>query len=524
MFRIFRAAAWLPVVLLLIPLAAGAQQPTSARSDSLQRVLNRFSARLDSLEAGQCPTGPAVELPERSAQEPSLDTLAAAIQRLSGRLEHAIAASCPPGGVPQPSGTTAQRQQRMLDSLTAVIRTMQARMDSLDNAGGGPAAAPLTAQQPISQARTGGSYMNIGFVSLTDLGWSTEPDVGSLQLGDHDPAVRGFTLPNSEISLDGAVDPYFKGFSSIVLKLDSHGETGIELEEVYFLTTSLPWNMQVKGGQFFTEFGRQNPQHPHSWAFVDQPLVLNRIFGPEGLRSQGARVSWLAPTSWYTEAMVSVLNSTGGTTFSFRSDESSEIHGGVPAERGVRGAQDLLLVPRIAASFDLTDTQTLLLGASAAFGPNNSGPRANTRVYGADVYWKWKSVTAQQGFPFVSLQTEVLYRRYEAAERQAVDEPGVTLLDETLSDGGMYSQLLWGIKPRWVAGLRGEFASGGDAAFDSQLRTDRIRLSPNLTWYPTEFSKVRLQYNYDDRQGIGRDHSVWLQFEFLMGAHASHKF
>jgi hypothetical protein len=336
--------------------------------------------------------------------------------------------------------------------------------------------------------------------------------------------VRGFTIPNAEIALDGAVDPYFKGFGNIVYKLDENGETGVELEEMFFLTTSLPGHLQLKGGQFFTEFGRQNQQHPHSWAFVDQPLVLNRIFGPEGLRSQGARISWLAPTSFYTEAMVSVLNSAGGTAFSFRSDESAEIHGGVPEEREVERLQDFLVVPRIATSIDLTDTQTLLLGGSAAFGPNSSGPRARTRVYGADVYWKWKSATAAQGFPFVSWQTEVLYRRYDAAERASADDPSVLLPAETLSDRGLYSQVLWGIKPRVVAGLRGEFASGNEGAFESELRADRFRLSPNLTWYPTEFSKLRLQYNYDHRQGIGRDHSVWMQFEFLLGAHAAHRF
>jgi hypothetical protein len=366
--------------------------------------------------------------------------------------------------------------------------------------------------------------MNIGFVALTDFGWSTEPDVGALQLGDHDPRVRGFTTPNVELALDGAVDPYFKGFSNIVYKLDENGETGIELEEAYFLTTSLPGNLQIRGGQFFTEFGRQNQQHPHSWAFVDQPLVLNRMFGPDGLRSQGARISWLAPTSWYTEAMVSVMNSAGGTTFSFRSDESSEIHGGAPVERGVRAVQDLLLVPRIATSIDLTDTQVLLVGMSAAFGPNNSGPGASTQIYGADIYWKWKSSRAQQGFPFVSWQTEALYRRYEAAERVSPDDPVVTLPSEVLGDRGFYSQLLWGVKPRWVAGLRGEFAGGDRAGFDSPLRSDRFRLSPNLSWYPTEFSKLRLQYNYDHREGIGSDHSVWLQFEFVLGAHAAHKF
>ena len=57
-----------------------------------------------------------------------------------------------------------------------------------------------------------------------------------------------------------------------------------------------------------------------------------------------------------------------------------------------------------------------------------------------------------------------------------------------------------------------------------QLRRERWRLSPNLTWYPSEFSKIRLQYNYDNRADLGVDHSVWLQFEFLLGAHASHKF
>jgi len=56
------------------------------------------------------------------------------------------------------------------------------------------------------------------------------------------------------------------------------------------------------------------------------------------------------------------------------------------------------------------------------------------------------------------------------------------------------------------------------------LRNDRWRLSPNLTWYPSEYSKLRLQYNYDDRADIGVDHSVWFQFEFLLGAHAAHKF
>ena len=66
--------------------------------------------------------------------------------------------------------------------------------------------------------------------------------------------------------------------------------------------------------------------------------------------------------------------------------------------------------------------------------------------------------------------------------------------------------------------------SGEDAAFESDLRKDRYRLSPSVTWYPSEFSKVRLQYNLDHREGLGTDHSVWMQTEFILGAHATHQF
>ncbi len=415
---------------------------------------------------------------------------------------------------PQKRDSVAKADSVARADSIALIKTLEKELGSAGTDTGNVAAAP----------RASGGFMNIGFVALTDAGWSTADDVGALQPGDHDPKVRGFTIPNTEISLDGAVDPYFKGFASIIFKIEPDGETGVELEEAFVLTTSLPANLQLKAGQFFAEFGRLNPQHPHSWAFVDQPLVLNRMFGPEGLRSQGMRLSWLLPTAFYSEAMVGVMNSTGGTTSSFRSPESPEIHGGVTDDDPVKAFGDMLIVPRIATSFDVSDTQTFLLGASAGFGPNNSGPSARTKIFGVDAYWKWKPAAAQQGFPFVSMQVEALIRRYDAAERSLLESPDVTLPAERLRDQGSYTQVLWGIKPRIVAGLRGDRASGDDGAFESELRQDRFRISPNLTWYPTEFSKFRVQYNYDDRKGIGTDHSLWFQFEFLLGAHASHKF
>jgi hypothetical protein len=50
-----------------------------------------------------------------------------------------------------------------------------------------------------------------------------------------------------------------------------------------------------------------------------------------------------------------------------------------------------------------------------------------------------------------------------------------------------------------------------------------------VTWYPTEFSKFRLQYNHDFLEAnhfmhSGNADSVFLQFEFSLGAHGAHKF
>lgn len=424
-------------------------------------------------------------------------------------------------GAQQAADSTARAQlraqQRSLDSLAQAMRAVQARFDSLQ-------AAVAATPAPAAPARAPGAYMNVSFVGLTSAGTSTADDIQALEVGDHDPKVRGFSIPNGELALDGAVDPYFKGFANIVYKLDGTGETGVELEEMYAITSALPWNLQAKIGQFFAEFGRQNPQHPHSWAFADEQLVLGRMFGREGLRSQGARVSWLLPTSFYTEASVAVMNSAGGTTSSFRSDESSAIHGGIPIDRAVKGFGDMLYVPRVASSVDLTDTQTLLFGLSGAFGPNNSGPSARTRIYGADVYWKWKSPRAAKGFPFVAFQSEFLAREYEAAARTDAANPLNTLPAETLRDRGAYGQLSWGIRPLLVAAVRAEFVHADPAFFSSEERTNRTRYSSSMTLFPTEFSKLRLQYNYDRRPGIGNDHSLWAQFEFLLGAHAAHKF
>jgi len=426
----------------------------------------------------------------------------------------------------------------------------------------GPVTGSLTDPIRIGSRR---AYMDIGLVGTFAAGGSTASDIsGGTQLGGHDPNQRGFTVQGVEGSFTGAVDPYFRGAANLLFGVDAGGDSFLELEEAYAETVALPANLQVRAGQFFTEFGRHNPTHPHSWAFVDAPLVNGRFLGGDGLRNPGARLSWLMPTPFYSELSLSVQNSHGETAAAFRStaahahgdDEDEELPLAFrPADndRGLKHVQDLLLAPRYALSFDVTESQTLLLGASAAFGPNSRGEEGagdtSTQLYGLDFTWKWKPTTHAAGFPFVAWQTEAMWRHYEVgafdwgAETNALfitDEdtgaPAV-LPGETLTDYGFYTQLLYGFRRGWVAGLRVDYVTrergdyeqlnlsvDGERLGRDPQRAERWRVSPNLTWYPTEFSKLRLQYNYDDRKGIGVDHSVWLQLEFILGAHAAHKF
>jgi hypothetical protein len=182
----------------------------------------------------------------------------------------------------------------------------------------------------------------------------------------------------------------------------------------------------------------------------------------------------------------------------------------------VHNSGDLLYTPRYAASFDATDNQTWLIGVSGAFGPNGTGDDGSTSLYGLDAFWKWKSPRAQKGFPFVKVQTEVLKRSYKADD---------TLDPMTFNDWGGYTQIVWGFQRGWTVGAR-YGSMGGDDGGDptDPIFEDRTRASLNVTWFPTEYSKLRLQYSHDYRDVFEDADSVWLQFQFSLGAHAAHNF
>lgn len=295
-----------------------------------------------------------------------------------------------------------------------------------------------------------------------------------------DPARTGFTFQELEIAFQGAVDPYFRYDAFL-----SFSEEGVEVEEAYFTTQSgLPKGLQFKGGIMLLPLGRQNPKHLHSWTFADNNLVNKYLLGADGLAEAGLEISYLFPTPFFLQFQGTFTNGDNSTSF------------------GGTQKKDFLYNGRLSSSFDLTQDLTMLLGASFAWGYNDTASGNYTALYGGDLYLKWKPSARTS----LSWQTEFIGRKMQV--------PG-----DNISDGGLYSFLDFQFFKRWHAAFRYD-----QMGIPQGLQTRELRLTPAIAFNPTEFSQIRLQYEADKISGEDWANAVILQLMFTLGAHGVHAF
>ena len=425
--------------------------------------------------------------------------------RLSGLAVSLSFCLCLPA-VAQTSPDAPQDPALSAEELKELQEALGQDAEAASTAGAAPAAAttpPASSGVTISPTNVNFSGLNLSFLlDVAAAGFTTKEP---LQTGGHDPSASGFALQQLELSINTVVDPYFRFDGNIVFS-----QFGVEIEEAYATTTTLPYNLQLRGGQFLTRFGRINPTHLHSWRFVDQPFALGRIFGGEGNRGLGTEVSWLTPLPWYVEVIGSVTDASGASTArSFLGGEGGRL--ATPFDFQFTGT--------VKQFFPVSDDVSLLWGLSAATGPNPTGYRNHTDVYGTDVYFKFRPTTVASD-TVVALQAELLYRRRQV--------PG-----DVLSDLNGYGQLTWRFDQRWATAARyelGTAASGLDGRLaedllDPEWSALRQRVSANLTFWPTEFSRLRLQAATDLAGWRERpDYAAFLALEVVMGAHGAHAF
>jgi len=343
---------------------------------------------------------------------------------------------------------------------------------------------------------------------------------------------EGFNLNYAEITFYSIVDPYFELFAVCHLS-----EEHFHLEEAYWLTKKLPAGFQLKAGKFLSGFGRINEIHTHYWDFADRPLVHQAMFGDEGLNEIGARITWVAPTEIYLLAGGEVLM--GANEASFGSTGFQLLQENIHVN-GVKGPG--LFVGYLESSVDIGDASVLvrLSGAHGATrsdqdfssgAPNGRALSANTTVLGGALTVKH----TLDAIRYISFQSEYLWRHTDGTSYSLDLSQQLHRSALENRQSGFYAQAVAKFDLRMRGGVRFDLLQGNEVMENGHRRDlpeSLPRFSGMIEFNPTEFSRVRLQYNYDlsryseTNQQLNRTtvHELSLQVNLAIGAHGAHSF
>lgn len=357
----------------------------------------------------------------------------------------------------------------------------------------------------------------------------------------HGGADQGFNFRSAELAFSASVDPYFDARAQ--LAIDSDGE--VDLEEAWFQTRSLPYGFKIKGGKFLSDIGYINNQHPHQWDFTDQNLAYLNLLGDHGLQETGIQATWLPDWGHYTLFGVEVLQGDQERLGALVDDEAlheaAEEAGVEEDDLGLDAAND---GPRLYTAFlkyapDLGYDHALQLGTWGAWADQHQEIHEEPVIHALDGdAWMWGldavykySAGRGHGAGDIKLQGEYLWQRKDLNLAFHEANPGLVGAERKFTQDGFYLQGLYGIAPRWQLGLRydkvgltSELESAGQVLREWD---DSDRWTAALTWTPTEFSRLRLQYAMADLsvEGERRDVDyIYLQFLMSLGSHGAHKF
>jgi hypothetical protein len=448
-----------------------------------------------------------------------------------------VAVACAVLAQPARAEDDAAALRAELDSLKsdydARVAALEARIAALESA---PAVAPSAEAAPAAPAASSASAFNPA-ISLVLAGsyadTSRDPEdwriAGFLPNGGEvGPGERSFSLGESEMTLAASVDPYFTAQLTAAIT----GEDEIEVEEAFFRTLALPAGLTAKGGRFFSGFGYLNEVHAHAWDFADQPLVYQALFGNQ--RSQdGVQLKWLAPTDLFIELGAETGNGDAfpGTREQGNGLNGTTFFGHVGGDLGDTASW------RVGGSWIDVDAEGREYeDADVAGNPVLNAFTGSSRTWVADAVFKW-APGGNSARRYLKLQGEYMERRENG--ELAFDLENAALVDSYRStQSGWYLQGVYQFMPRWRAGLRydaldsgnptiGLVTSGSLAAgdFPALLAGDPSRTTVMVDWNPSEFSRWRLQYAWDEARDDGdTDRQLVLQYLFGIGAHGAHKY
>src|SRR5712692_2001335 len=305
-----------------------------------------------------------------------------------------------------------------------------------------------------------------------------------------------FDFRSAELGISASIDPFARGYAILNGTPD-----GFSVEEAAIVTTSLPYNLTVKGGRFFADFGRLSHFHDHELPFVNRPVVLDRFVGGEA-RGDGIEVSYLLPVEQYVTLTAGMYNKLGA-----ENDRVSDV---VP-----RGIGEFTYLGRAATFISLSDAHSIDVGVSYAYTPKvEIEQKAERHLGGLDFTYRYVPLS-QAGYRGLVWGTEVLFNRENRPVGGFPTDPIAPPPTEFQHHNawGLYSYLEARLSRRFYPGFLFDYAQDIDRAVG-----DTKAYSPYLTIWVSEFQRFRLQYTYLD-QPDAHENQFFLQWTAIIGSH-----
>ena len=291
-------------------------------------------------------------------------------------------------------------------------------------------------------------------------------------------------LREMEFSLQAPLDPFTRGKVFF-----SFGQEGVCLEEGYMQWLNLPLNMNLKIGEYKTQFGKFNRIHDHALPQFERPLVLSNFFGFTTLKGFGVAANLLLPriTAHVNELDLEVIS--GGADRSFTSG----------------GKHNLIYVVHFKNYYDLNRSTYFEVGFSGATGKNDSTETYRSLLGGIDINFRW-APPGRSKYRGVEWITEFLFSDREQAGFHT-------------KTWGCFSSLQWRLNARWLMGVRVDYSQ---LPWNADLKEQGGAVC--MDYWQSEFVFVRFQYTYIDRNFDEDDHRFILQTVWAMGPHKHEKY
>ena len=385
-----------------------------------------------------------------------------------------------------------QQLTTMVQQLNGTVQAQQARIAALERTGS------LPASQAGAPPLAGSSLRSSGGANLS----AFNPEIGVVadmlgQLSESGSDGGGndkLSVREIELVFGHPIDPYSR-FDSTITFSDFESP---DIEEAYITHWGLPGEIRAKLGRMRPKIGKASSIHGDQLDTADEPLVVSRYLGKEGLFRTGLELTGFIPAPWTAVTHELTVGTMEGGV-----GEGGQLFG--------EARRRPSFYTHLKSFWDISDTSNLELGATYLTGSKDADARYEVNALGLDA-------TAVHYFTpsnKLKFQNEV----YLQDRKESFSIADGTRKNFNRKPWGFYSLLDYRVSPRIGVGGRFDYVEPIDLDPATRARPADTAWSGYVTLYQSEFARWRVQYRHTDFAAGGDDNTVFLQGTVAIGVH-----